>query len=60
MVTLLLNKDIELKNIKVNIPESLTMATNFLGGEEISLKANLLLKMLGTLAKFCKSAFFVD
>lgn len=40
---LLLNKDVELKNIKVNIPESLTVATNFFGGEEISLKANLLL-----------------
>ncbi len=32
-----------LKNLKVNIPESLTVATNFFGGEELSLKANMLL-----------------
>ncbi len=32
-----------LKNLKITIPESLTAATNFFGGEEISLKADILL-----------------
>ena len=40
---LLFGKEAYLKNLRVNIPESLTVATNFFGGEEISLKANLLL-----------------
>jgi hypothetical protein len=37
------NKDIEFKNLKLLIPTSLSIATNFFGGEELSLKANLLL-----------------
>ncbi len=37
------NKDITFDNLKVLIPNSLTISTNFLGGEEISLNANLLL-----------------
>ncbi len=40
---ILLDKEAHLKNLRVNIPDSLTIATSFLGGEEISLKANLLL-----------------
>ncbi|MBQ3641971.1 hypothetical protein II906_08630, partial [bacterium] len=34
-------KDTELKNIKISIPKSISVSTDFLGGEDISLKADL-------------------
>ena len=41
--TVIKEKELILKNIKVNIPEALTVSTNFFGGEEISLSADIIL-----------------